>query len=123
MAGPAQNGALIYSNNIMNLARFYQSLFDMKVLRETDDLISLDRNGFNLVIHTPPFRMPEEAFSRVKLFFTVDNINETKNAAINLGGQSFEGEWANPLFKVSNITDCDGNHIQIREFTDSHQTA
>jgi len=116
MAGPAKNGVLIYSNDISNLAEFYQQLFGMSVLRKTDDLVSLVTDGFNLVIHVPPFELPAPVFSPVKMFLTVEHMATARAAALRLGGQAFDGEWRNPLFSVCNIADCDGNHIQLRQF-------
>lgn len=116
MAGPAQQGVLIYSNNISRLAEFYQQLFGMQLVRQTDDLISLVLNGFNLIIHLPPCELPAPLFSPVKIFLTVDNMATARAAALRLGGQAFDGEWSNPLFSVSNIADRDGNHIQLRQF-------
>ncbi|WDT86655.1 VOC family protein [Alteromonas sp. 009811495] len=116
MSGPAQNGVLIYSSNLSHLAEFYEQLFGMRVTKETKDFISLDRDGFNLIIHVPPFDMPQDSFSPIKLFLSVENMEATREKAVNLGGKAFDGEWANPIFKVSNIADREGNHIQIREF-------
>jgi predicted enzyme related to lactoylglutathione lyase len=116
MNGPAKHGALVYSNNIQNLAGFYTALFAMDVIRETTELISLVKDGFNIVIHTPPVTMPPPEFNSVKLFLTVDNIEDAKLKAEELGGRSFEGLWSNPLFTVCNIADSDGNHIQLRQF-------
>lgn len=116
MNGPAKHGTLVYSNDIKALAKFYVELFSMKVTRETIDLISLVKDGFNIIVHTPPCTMPEPDFNSVKLFLTVDNLEDTKEKAVELGGQSFEGVWSNPLFAVCNIADSDGNHIQLREF-------
>jgi len=50
------------------------------------------------------------------LFFAVASIENAKERAIKLGGKALDGEWANPIFKVANIVDNEGNHIQIREF-------
>lgn len=116
MSGPAQNGALIYSGDLIHLSEFYERLFSMRVTRKTNDFISLERSGFNLIIHVPPFDMPNKTFSPIKLFFTVDDMAIAREQAVKLGGQAFEGEWSNPLFKVSNIADRDGNPIQIRQF-------
>ncbi len=116
MSGPAQNGVLIYSNDLSNLSEFYERLFNMQVVRKTDDFISLEKDGFNLIIHVPPFDMPNKAFSPIKVFLTVDNMAISREEAVKLGGQAFEGEWANPVFKVSNIADHDGNPIQLRQF-------
>lgn len=113
---PTQYGAIVYSMNIKRLADFYVSLFDMQVIRKTGALISLEKQGFNLIIHTPPYPLPQETFNPVKLFLTVDSMQNTRVESLKLGGSVLEGEWKNPIFKVSNIVDPDGNHIQIREF-------
>ena len=117
MSGPAQNGALVYSSDLNNLSEFYEELFDMQVVRKTKDFISLDKDGFNLIIHVPPFELPKDKYNPVKLFLAVENMEDARNKATALGGKAFDGEWKNPIFKVSNIADCDGNHIQIREFS------
>ena len=92
-------------------------MFGMTLLRETDDFVSIGNDGFNIVIHTPPIEIPEPNFNTVKIFLTVENHEETKAKATELGGEVFEGEWSNPIFKVCNIADPEGNHIQIREST------
>ncbi|MCU7553777.1 hypothetical protein OCL06_04085 [Alteromonas sp. ASW11-19] len=119
MTGPAQNGVLVYSDDVSNLAEFYVQLFNMQVSRETKDFTSLEKDGFNLIIHAPPFAIPESGLSPVKVFLTVTDMTDTRKKATTLGGQAFDGEWANPLFKVSNIADRDGNHIQLRQFNRS----
>lgn len=116
MTGPAKYGALVYSNNIRALAQFYTLLFEMEVMRETPELISLIKEGFNIVLHIPPVEMPAVDFNRVKLFITVGDLEAAKLKAQQLGGQSFEGVWSNAIFAVSNIADPEGNHIQLREF-------
>lgn len=116
MSGPAQNGVFIYSCDLSNLSEFYEKLFGMRVVRTSNDFINLETNGFNLIIHVSPFDLPTKAFSPIKLFLTVDDIAMSREEAVKLGGQAFEGEWSNPIFKVSNIADRDGNHIQIRQF-------
>jgi len=116
MSGPAQNGVLIYSGDLNNLSEFYEQLFSMHVVRKTKDFISLEKEGFNLIIHVPPFDMPNNAFSPIKLFLTIDDMAISRAEAVKLGGQAFDGEWSNPVFKVSNIADRDGNPIQLRQF-------
>ncbi len=123
MSGPAQNGVLIYSSNFQHLAEFYEQLFEMQVTRETPNFISLNKDGFNLIIHLPPFDLPKNSFSPIKLFLTVNNMEATKKEAIRLGGETFDGEWSNPTFKVSNIADREGNHIQIREFKSANSSS
>jgi predicted enzyme related to lactoylglutathione lyase len=117
MAGAAHHGAIIYSSNLKSVSVFYMQLFSMKVVRETADFISLDKDGFNLIIHIPPFAIPHNSVSAVKLFFAVTSIENAKSQAIKLGGEALDGVWANPMFTVANIVDNEGNHIQIREFS------
>ncbi|WGL17726.1 hypothetical protein PVT68_05375 [Microbulbifer bruguierae] len=117
MSGPAKSGAIVYSNNFIELSKFYREFFEMSVLRKTDDFVSLDKDGFNIIVHSPPFELPPLEFSAVKLFFTVSSIQEAKRKIVEFGGQAFEGEWSNPIFKVCNISDPEGNQIQLREFT------
>lgn len=88
----------------------------MRVARKTNDFIGLEVNGFNLIIHVAPFDMPNTTFSPIKLFLTVDDMAKAREEAVKLGGQALEGEWSNPIFRVSNIADRDGNHIQLRQF-------
>lgn len=88
----------------------------MEVTRETTYFISLVKEGFNIIVHVPPAEIPQTNFNPIKLFMSVDNLDAAREKAIALGGQSFEGEWSNPLFTVCNIADLDGNHIQLREF-------
>lgn len=92
-------------------------MFDMTVQRETEEFISIGKDGVNLVTHTPPIELPNSNFNRVKLFFAVEDLAESRQRAIELGGEALPGEWSNQLFKVCNIADTEGNHIQIREFT------
>ena len=117
MSGPAQNGVLIYSADLSNLSEFYETLFGMQIVRKTKDFISLETNGFNLIIHVPPFAIPPNTFSPIRLFPTVEDMAASRAQAVKLGGQAFEGEWGNPVFKVSNIADRDGNQIQLRQFS------
>lgn len=88
----------------------------MALLRETDDFVSVGNDGFNIVIHTPPIEIPSRKFNTVKIFLTVESHEEAKAKVTELGGEVLEGTWSNPVFKVCNIADPEGNHIQIREF-------
>ncbi len=56
MSGPAKYGALVYSNDIKALAKFYTELFAMQIVRETTELISLLKDGFNIVSFLMPLR-------------------------------------------------------------------
>lgn len=39
MSGPPKSGVIIYSRDIKRLAKFYIDMFDMKLLRETEDFL------------------------------------------------------------------------------------
>ena len=110
-------GVIVYSKNIESLSRFYIEMFDMDLLRRTDDLVSIGSEEFNIVVHVPPIEIPEQNFNTVKIFLTVESHEKAKCKATELGGKALDGEWSNPIFKVCNIADPEGNHIQIREFT------
>lgn len=116
MSGPAKYGVVVYSNNIEQQAEFYKQLFDMMVVHSTNELVSLNKEGFNLVVHTPPIEIPALNFNTIKMFMSVESLEKAKSKAVSLGGGALEGEWSNPIFKVCNIADPEGNHIQLREF-------
>jgi len=116
MTPPPKSGVIIYSNNIKALSEFYIEMFNMALLRGTGDFISIGSDDFNIVIHIPPIEIPENNFNTVKLFLTVESHEQAREKVVALGGIALDGEWSNPLFKVCNIADPEGNHIQLREF-------
>jgi predicted enzyme related to lactoylglutathione lyase len=71
---------------------------------------------FNILIHFPPIEIPEENFNTIKIHLTVESHEEARDRVEKLGGKALEGVWSNPIFKACNISDPEGNHIQIREF-------
>jgi predicted enzyme related to lactoylglutathione lyase len=117
MSGPAQFGVIVYTANPKRLAQFYLELFDMVELKSTPELVSLGKEGFNIVLHAPPPGIEFASPGAVKAFITVPSITEAKRHAQALGGMALEGEWANPLFTVANILDPEHNPIQLRMFT------
>lgn len=116
MKGPARYGSILYARDIKRLANFYSAFFGMNIVRETPEFIALEVEGFNIIVHKPPIEMPEQNFNTVKLFFTVASLAEAKKSVADFGGKAMDGEWSNPVFKVCNIMDPEGNHIQLREF-------
>ena len=117
MNRPPKSGVIVYSKSVQTLSRFYIDMFGMATLRETDDFISIGTQEFNIVVHVPPIELPEENFNTVKIFLTVESLEEARGRVKKLGGKALDGEWSNPIFKVCNISDPEGNHVQIREFT------
>lgn len=122
MSGPARQGVIIYAKEMQALAEFYQAVFDMQRLRQTNDFISLVKDGLHVIIHVPPSMVDtadaDTAFGGMKLFLTVDDMAQSQQQILALGGLVFPGQWQNALFKVSNVTDPNGNHIQLRQFFD-----
>ena len=116
MSGPAKFGVIVYANNIQALSEFYMKMFGLSVLHETTELVSLVGEGFNIVMHTPPIEFPAQNFNTIKVFMAVTSFELSRRQAIELSGKTLEGEWSNPIFKVCNIADPEGNHIQLREY-------
>lgn len=116
MSNVPKSGVILYSKNIKALSQFYSEVFGMAVLRETEDFVSMAGDDFNMVIHVPPVEIPDNNFNRLKIFLTVESSLLTREKVVALGGQARDGEWSNPVFKVCNIADPEGNHIQLREF-------
>lgn len=116
MSIPPSSGVIVYSKNIRGLAKFYIEMFGMTVRRNTEDFVSIGSDKFNIVLHVPPIEIPERNFNTVKIFLTVECHSQAREKAEKLGGKALKGEWSNSLFKVCNIADPEGNHIQIREF-------
>ncbi len=116
MKGPAKFGAIVYAKEIQELSVFYRELFDLTLLTETAELVSLGGDGFNVVVHTSPIELSELSCNTVKIFVAVDSLDDVRRCAIELGGHALDGEWQNPMFKVCNIEYTGQNHIQLREF-------
>ncbi|WP_444933008.1 hypothetical protein [Microbulbifer sp. JTAC008] len=108
-------GVIIYVRDIQGLSEFHLKMFDFHVLHKTDKLINIGKDGFNIVVHVPPIELPERNFNTIKLFVMVECLEDAKNKAETLGGRAMEGEWSNPIFKVCNVADPEGNHIQLRQ--------
>ena len=85
MSGPAQHGVIIYANNPDTLARFYQQFLTMDIVRSSNDFIALAKPGLNIIIHVPPFDMPPERFNSVKLFTSVDHLQQAQQRLLELG--------------------------------------
>jgi predicted enzyme related to lactoylglutathione lyase len=116
MSGPAQHGVIIYANNPDTLAQFYQQFLSMDIVRSSNDFIVLAKPGLNIIIHVPPFDMPPERFNSVKLFTSVDHLQQAQQRLLELWGKTMPGEWSNPLFTVCNVCDPEGNMLQLRQF-------
>ncbi|WP_163834237.1 VOC family protein [Spartinivicinus ruber] len=119
MSGPAKSGALIYANNVEALTEFYLSSCGMVLTYQTPEMNILNANGFQLIIHKSPVELaisspPEERQFAIKLFFTVQDIEHSKNKIREKGGFVNTEVWQGPNFYVSNAVDSEGNVFHLR---------
>ncbi|MEG0920196.1 MAG: glyoxalase/bleomycin resistance/dioxygenase family protein [Comamonas sp.] len=124
MSGPAAAGVLIYAKNRDLLAQFYTQILGMRELHRRDEIVVLESEHFQLVIHaipasiaehvhvsTPPVRRENVA---LKFFATIDSIAAVRALAAQLGGQVFDELWHGPGFVACNAMDSEGNVFQMR---------
>lgn len=125
MSGPARSGLFLYAKDLQRVARFYESVLGMRRLNESADLIVLDSEGTQLVVHeiprdiaatititSPPHKRENTA---LKFFFTVPSIEGARSTASALGGEVYAERWNGPGFVVCNACDPEGNIFQVRE--------
>lgn len=125
MPGPAPAGLFIYAKDAKRIAHFYETLLGMKRLHATPELIVLENQKLQLLVHlipehiastfeitTPPERREDTA---LKFFYTVPSIAGARVTASTLGGEVFGEQWQGPGFVVCNAMDPEGNVFQVRE--------
>lgn len=125
MSGPARAGLFIYAKDLNRIADFYQAVATKVRLHQTDELIVLQSDDIQLLVHrippsiasginiqSPPVHREQSA---LKFFFTVSSIAEVTSLAKDLGGEVFSEQWYGPGFVVNNACDPEGNIFQIRE--------
>ena len=125
MPGPARDGVFIYAKDLARLAGFYESFLGMFRFHAAPDLVVLDSQAIQLIVHaTPPGIAASISISNppqrrentaLKFFFTVPSIAQARAIAPALGGQVLEEEWEGPGFRVCNAIDPEGNIFQVRE--------
>jgi len=127
MSNIHKSGAVLFAKDPQRVARFYESLADMKVTHFGKDIIVLESARYQLLVHpippkiartieitAPPKRRTNAA---VKLVFAVKSIAEARANARALGGQLNPAET---MFEARGFRACDGhdpegNIIQFRE--------
>ncbi|MCC6241852.1 MAG: hypothetical protein IT353_03380 [Gemmatimonadaceae bacterium] len=127
MPGPARAGLLIYAKHTQNMSRFYEELFDMRILVADQMHHIVENDDIQVIIHAipahiaehvriavPPELREEQAF---KPFFTVTSLVNAEERAQALGGFSFGPTWDGPGFTMRNLCDPEGNIVQVRAFT------
>jgi predicted enzyme related to lactoylglutathione lyase len=125
MSGPSQAGLFIYAKDLERITHFYESVLGMSRLHTTKEMVVLQLQNLQLIVHyipehipstfeitTPPERREDTA---LKFFFTVENIANARTATAALGGEVFDEQWQGPGFNVCNACDPEGNIFQLRE--------
>jgi hypothetical protein len=125
-----KSGAVLFAKDPQRLAAFYQALANMKVTHSDTDIIVLESEGQQLLVHpipakiaraiditVPPKRRVQAA---VKLVFAVKSIAAARAAAPTFGGELNPPER---MFEARDFRACDGhdpegNVIQFREPAD-----
>ena len=125
MSGPADSGLFIYAKDIVRIAAFYESILGMTRRHVNSDLVVLQGNGLQLVVHAlapeiavavsdPPAPRDNAA---LKFFFTVPNLASAREVAPTLGGMVLPQEYSGRGFRASNAIDPEGNIFHLREST------
>lgn len=125
MSGPAPSGLFVYAKDIERVARFYESVLGLSRLHGSDELMILQGQSIQLVVHAIPahiastIRIPSPPHRRedtaLKFFFTVPGIDATRTTAAAAGGEVFAEQWQGPGFIACNACDPEGNIFQLRE--------
>lgn len=123
--GPASAGLFLYAKDLEAVARFYETLLDMRRLHSNAEIVVLQTDGIQLVVHaipapiaaaihiqTPPEKRTDTA---LKFFFTVPKLAMASALATTLGGEVMAERWVGPGFIAANASDPEGNIFQIRE--------
>lgn len=120
-------GAVLFAKDIVRVARFYAELVPMTATLTQPDLIVLESDHFQLVVHpipkqiaksikiaSPPVRRTDVP---AKLIFPVADIAEVRARASALGGElnppakEFEARG----FRACDGHDPEGNVVQFRQ--------
>ena len=127
MPVPARFGAVLFARAVERVAAFYESVFDLTVVRADVEHTVLEGSGFQLVIHaTSTARrstvdtgaVPERREDvPLKLFLPVESLAQARASAAEHGGRiaSVEKEWVLRGARVCDGVDPEGNVVQCRE--------
>ena len=120
-------GAVLFAQDVSNIAHFYASVLGMKATHTEPDLVVLESNTVQLVIHgVPPAVKRKYPISvppkvrddtAVKLMFPVPSIALARTAAASLGGSIAPAarEFQARGFRACDGVDPEGNVIQFRQ--------
>lgn len=125
MSGPAQAGLFLYAKDLGRLVAFYESTLGMSRLHVSDDMVVLQSQDVQLIVHRIPAHIaadieiasppvPREE-SAMKFFFTIPSIDGIRPVAAGLGGTILDTIHRGPCFHVCNACDPEGNIFQVRQ--------
>jgi predicted enzyme related to lactoylglutathione lyase len=120
-------GAVLFAQDVSKIAQFYASVLGMKATHTEPDLVVLESNAAQLVIHgvpaavkkkypiSVPPRVRED--TAVKLVFPVPSIALARTAASSLGGSIAPAtkEFQARGFRACDGVDPEGNVVQFRQ--------
>ena len=127
MSSPLRTGAVIFAKDVAQVTTFYRELLSMAVAHTEPELVVLESNDIQLVIHGIPKRIADSFTianppeprddASIKLFFPVASLAATRAAAAALGGRLAPPakEWEARGFRASEGVDPEGNVVQFRE--------
>ena len=119
--------AVLFTNDMESLARFYERVAGLRQSRADDDHIALVNDGFRLIVHRIPEQHaghktvsspPHVRFgSALKLSLPVESIAASRETAAQLGGgvEAPDREWPYESTTVCDGWDPDGNVFQLFE--------
>jgi predicted enzyme related to lactoylglutathione lyase len=127
MTGPARAGLFIYARELERVAAFYESLLGMSRLHASADLVVLQSQDVQLVVHQVPASIAattriespplQRGDSALKFFFSVPSIGAARPIAADLGGQVLDTLYPGRGFVACNAIDPEGNIFHLREHT------
>lgn len=125
MSGPAQAGLFLYAKDLGRVVGFYESILGMSKLHVSDDMVVLQSQGVQLIVHRIPAHIAAEfeiasppilrEESAMKFFFTIPSIDSVRPVAAELGGMILDTIYRDPGFHVCNAYDPEGNIFQVRQ--------
>ena len=125
MTGPARAGLFIYAKELERVAGFYQSLLGMSRLHASADLVVLQSQDVQLVVHQVPASIAagigidspprQRSDCALKFFFSVPSIDAARAIAADLGGQVLDTLYPGRGFIACNAVDPEGNIFHLRE--------
>jgi len=123
MARTIQAGAVVFSRDFQQLARFYADVAGLVPAHADGSHVVLASGSLELVLHalsgeTAPDDPPvarEDGY--VKLFFPVDSLAAARARVAMLGGRldPADREWSARGFRACDGVDPEGNVFQLRE--------